>query len=240
MPGAAGAALDGLVDFFYPQACVSCGCAIEEHSGFLCRQCLGKIVPAVGDDNCPRCGMPAERELEGCLFCARLDTNLEKAFSAAWFAGPVPDMLHLLKYRGMHRLAVTMAEIMAASDAARDTVEQADIMIPVPLFFWRKLRRGFNQSEKIAEALAGICSKEQVTGALSRIRNTRTQTRLSVDERRINVDGAFRVVAPELVFGKSVCLIDDVMTTGATVSACASALKQNGARRVTAYSFARA
>ena len=239
MLGAVKAAGACLVDFFYPPACIACGCGLEDSTELLCLSCMDKMVPFGGSNNCPRCGMPEEPGRNGCAFCAGLDGSLDSALSAAWFMGPVPDIVYRLKYRGMHRLARPVAGIMAGSPAAGTVVEPADVLVPVPLYRWRKLRRGYNQSEKIAVALAEACGKELETGALCRIRNTRTQTRLSADQRKINVAGAFRIRKPSAVAGRAVCLIDDVLTTGATVSACAAVLKETGARSVTAYTFAR-
>jgi len=200
---------------------------------------MEKMLPVAGVNNCPRCGMPADEKTSQCALCANLDSSLGMVLSTTWFMGPVPDVMHRLKYRGMHRLAWPIARFMAGYPAAKSVVEPADILVPVPLYFWRKLRRGYNQSEKIAAALAKICGKELETGALFRIRNTRTQTRLSAEQRKLNVAGAFRVKKPEAVARRVVCLVDDVLTTGATVSACATTLRESGARRVMAYTFAR-
>ncbi|MBN2289493.1 MAG: ComF family protein [Candidatus Glassbacteria bacterium] len=240
MPGALKAAAEALTDFFYPPACVCCSGSVEHREELLCRSCLEKVAPLGGPGHCPRCGMPVQGTEGACTFCKGLGSGLETALSAAWFLGPVPDLVHLLKYQGMHRLALTMARLMARHPAADSVIGPAEILVPVPLYFWRELRRGYNQSERIAAALAGACGKRLETGALARVRNTRTQTRLSAVQRRSNVAGAFRVARPQAVQGRSVCLIDDVMTTGATASACAAVLKENGAGSVAAYTFARA
>jgi len=239
MLGALKAAGGCLLDFLYPPACIACGCEAGDGSELLCGPCTEKIVP-LGADNCPRCGMPPKKETGECTFCAGLESSLKSALSAAWFMGPVPVVVHSFKYQGMQRLALPIARVMAAHPAAAAVVEPAEVLVPVPLYPWKKLRRGYNQSEKIAVALARLCGKVLETGALSRIRNTRTQTRLSVDQRKSNVAGAFRVPKPEAVEGRAVCLIDDVLTTGATVGACATTLKKTGAKSVTAYTFARA
>jgi ComF family protein len=237
--GALKAAGACLIDFFYPTACVGCGCGLKAGGEFLCSACRTKIISLGGPECCPRCGMPQDAKSDACTFCPGLDHSIETAFSAAWYIGPVPDMVHLLKYRGMHRLSLTVAGIMANCPEAGSVIAQADILVPVPLYFWRKLRRGYNQSEKIAEALAHICGKQLETGALARIRSTKTQTLLSVEQRKNNVAGAFKVVNPQAISGCKACLIDDVMTTGATMSACATALKEVGASSITAYTFAR-
>ncbi|MEA2062499.1 MAG: ComF family protein [Gemmatimonadota bacterium] len=230
-----------LLDFFYPPACAACGCSLQDNPGkMVCGPCIDEIIPFGGAGSCPRCGMPGFAAGNGCRFCDRLEPSLEAALAAAWFSGPVPAILHRLKYKGMHSLARPVAAMISESKAVGPVVGTADLLLPVPLHRWREFRRGYNQSEKIAVALAEISGKELVPEALVRVRNTRTQTRLNIQKRKANVDGAFRVTDPSLVEGRSVCLVDDVMTTGATLGACAVTLKQSGALRVTACTFAHA
>jgi len=129
---------------------------------------------------------------------------------------------------------------MDSFPAGREVVEPAELLVPVPLHYWRKLRRGYNQSEKLSESLAELSGKELARDVLVRIRRTKSQTRLTPEERKLNVAGAFRVNNPRRIQNRIVLLVDDVMTTGATLGACALTLKTAGAKRVLAYTFARA
>jgi ComF family protein len=142
------------------------------------------------------------------------------------------NLIHLLKYGKVRTLARPLSGLLAQA-LPRDEV--FDATVPVPLFWLRRIKRGFNQSELLARGLAhrtGI----PVLNALGRVRPTPTQAGLSNSARRLNVSKAFR---SRDVRGKRILLIDDVMTTGATAAACASALKQAGARRVALLTVAR-
>jgi ComF family protein len=112
-------------------------------------------------------------------------------------------------------------------------------IVPVPLHFWRERKRGYNQSELLAVSLGNLTGLPVERRALKKIRPTRSQTELSREERIENVAGAFAVRRPETVRGRTLVLVDDVCTTGATLDACASALKEAGAKRVLALTVAR-
>ena len=121
--------------------------------------------------------------------------------------------------------------------------DSCDAVVPVPLHPARERERGFNQAQRIAAPFADLMQKPLLEGVVARVRPTQTQTALSLPERIENVDGAFAPhpeAARDALAGKSVALIDDVCTTGATGSACAHALKQAGAERVVLLTFARA
>jgi ComF family protein len=119
-------------------------------------------------------------------------------------------------------------------------VGPADILIPVPLYRWRRWRRGFNQAEALAKELSHLSGTPWSNKVLRRTRPTRPQVGLSQRERRLNLAGAFAVSSPRLVSGRRVLLVDDVMTTGATLDACARALKSAGATWVAGLTAARA
>jgi len=142
------------------------------------------------------------------------------------------DLIHLFKYGRVRTLARPLSGLLAQA-LPRDEV--FDATVPVPLYWIRRLARGFNQSELLARGLARR-SGIPVMKALGRVRPTPTQAGLSNSARRLNVAKAFR---SRDVRGKRILLIDDVMTTGATAAACASALKQAGARRVALLTVAR-
>lgn len=139
--------------------------------------------------------------------------------------------MHGLKYRGVRPLATRMAEGMAS---LRESTS-FDVAVPVPLHRSRSRQRGFNQSELILERLGW----ERPEGRLRRTRNTGHQVGKHQAERRSNVAGAFAYEGPSLA-GLTVALVDDVVTTGATVNECARVLRDYGARRVFAFAYARA
>ena len=149
-------------------------------------------------------------------------------------------LMHRLKYGGWHILARTAAELMLASPSCAEALTGVELIAPVPLHPWRQLRRGYNQSEKLAREIAILTGIQFAPDLAIRQRRTRSQTSLNPEARKRNVTGAFKVMDHTLCCGRSVCIVDDVMTTGATAGACAAALKDAEAGRVTALTFARA
>lgn len=142
-------------------------------------------------------------------------------------------MIHLFKYRGMKPLGGALGKMLWNALPVDDAF---DVVVPVPLHWRRRWSRGFNQSDVLARSIArrrGI----QVLSALRRKRNTHSQASLTNPKRRLNVSGAFHAGAA--VAGKRILLVDDVMTTGATATACAFALKRAGAKHVTLLTLAR-
>lgn len=150
--------------------------------------------------------------------------------------GPLQQALHLLKYSGMHSLGVMFGRDLGAILLAAGGRFAADLLMPVPLHPARLRERGYNQSERICAGIREVTGTPLLTGTLLRTRNTPSQTALPVRGREENVRGAFRVAkrrAP-LLEGRNVLLVDDVMTTGATLRACAEVARSAGATRVVA------
>ncbi len=172
-----------------------------------------------------------------------LPPYVRAARSVCWAAGPIGlGVVHALKYQGWSCAATELAARMARVDWPRDVIEERCALIPVPLAKKREKTRGFNQSEKLATALAAHWKLPVWHDALSRTRYTETQTRLTPGERLRNVSGAFRSSpsARNVLRGAHVVLVDDVITTAATLNACAAALCEGGARIVSFVTFGRA
>jgi ComF family protein len=151
-------------------------------------------------------------------------------------------LVHALKYRGWHRVAAGMAQRMSRLEWPADVLAERAAVVPVPLAPDRERERGYNQSERLAAALASNWSVPMWAHVIERTRSTGTQTRLTPAERLVNVSHAFRAPAHarETLRGKHVVLVDDVVTTAATLNACAAALYAGGARIVSFVTFARA
>jgi ComF family protein len=144
-------------------------------------------------------------------------------------------LVHLFKYRRVRSLQKPLGRMLSL---ALPREEQVDLVVPVPMHWWRKWSRGFNQAELLARGVArrtGI----PVTRALKRRRRTLAQAGLTLAQRRENLTAVFRVTARNRVEGRRVLLVDDVLTTGATASACAETLKRAGARSVVLLTLAR-
>lgn len=214
---AAGLARD-LVAFAMPQRCPGCGA----HTGperLLCPGCHARI-PRLSTALCVRC-LAAGREPAGCLahpgFVAR----------AAWIYDPAAArVVHALKYEERPGLAAALGGEMAL---ALPPGYRPDLVLDVPLHRTRRRERGYNQAALLADAIAGALAAPRLEGALTRVRPTRTQARLGPAERRANLAGAFRVDRPAALAGRSVLIVDDVITTGATLEACLAPLHAAGA-----------
>jgi ComF family protein len=165
------------------------------------------------------------------------------ARSACWATGEVGlGIVHAIKYAGWHRVSIEMAERMARLSWPRDVLDARAALVPVPLTGKRLKERGYNQSERLATALAARWQVPVLPDALARTRHTETQTRLTPGERMRNVNGAFSVPdsARNLLRGVHVVVVDDVVTTAATLNACAEALCHGGARIISFVTFGRA
>ncbi len=151
-------------------------------------------------------------------------------------------LVHALKYDGWHAVARPMARRMARLDWPRDVVRERSALVPVPLSVTRHRERGYNQAERLASALAAEWRIPLWTDVLERNRDTRSQVRLTPSERASNVSGAFRVTrgAHARLRGAHIMLVDDVITTAATINAAAQALSDGGARIISCATFGRA
>lgn len=221
-------------DLLYPRdaGCIACGrMRVDEAAWGLCHACAQALVPLEGPF-CPRCGSPGW--MLTCPECAiRPLDALDGSVAAYEYAGTAAALVRALKYRSIAPAVEALADGMAsvAGDRAMDA------LVPVPLHRSRERRRGYNQSTLLSEAVS-LRTGLPILHALLRERPTRTQTRLSHDERAQNVLGAFCCVQP--VQGLRLLLIDDVLTTGATAVSCAAALVQGGAAEVRLLAAARA
>ena len=175
-----------------------------------------------------------------CHGCRTRRPAFDLARSAAAFQGPVRQLVHGLKYRHGFRLAEPLAELLHGCFLAHFAAERPDLVCAVPLHRARRRRRGYNQSELLARLLARRLALPFAPGLLRRVRDTPTQTRMDARQRRDNMAGAFRVPesACEKLAGSDMLLVDDVVTTGSTADACARALKDAGARKVSVLCFA--
>ena len=163
--------------------------------------------------------------------------------SACWATAEIGlGVVHALKYQGWYRVADEMALRMARLDWPRDVREERAALVPVPLSSKRQRERGYNQSSMLALALSPHTGLPVWDDVLARVRHTQTQTRLTPEDRLRNVSGAFRAPASarNMLRGAHVVLVDDVVTTAATLNACAAALCGGGARVVSYVTFGRA
>jgi len=217
----------GLLDLVVPIRCAACG----EPGESLCEACRGRLVRIAGTF-CGRCGAPTACPVERCRECAGRRIAFATARAAIVYDDPARRLVAAWKERGLRRLAVQAAELVA------ETVPRpsAYTITFVPADDDRSLKRGHNPAERLAAELAHTW-RLPIVSLLKRGPGVRPQRGLSLAERRRNVRNVFQATEPA---PSSLVLVDDVYTSGATVSAAASALRKAGARRVEVVTFARA
>jgi ComF family protein len=221
-----------VLDVLFPARCVGCG----TYGSFLCQSCQAEL-PRARPPRCPICWQPQRRSAP-CGRCRQERPAFQGARSLYVYEGAAREAVRALKYSHLSALAQPMAQLMARYVEEEEGIE-ADLVVAVPLYVRRQRLRGYNQSALLARELSRLCGLPLAERGLARRRNTPPQARsVDAEARKRNVADAFDADRRQ-VEGKRVLLIDDVMTTGATLDACARALRQAGAVSVWALTFAR-
>jgi ComF family protein len=233
----------GLLDLVYPPQCLICGIPDEP---VVCGQCYAAFAP-IPEPVCQRCGRPGEEGV-ACGTCKEADAcggwGFDAARAAGIYWGPLREGIHRLKFQKQEILGPALGAHLANRCLvdrllAEDLLRGLTAAVPVPLHPSRERKRGYNQARLLAAPLADMLGVPLLTDGVVRAQRTRPQVGSSGDARRRNVTPhAFRVARPERLRGHGILLIDDVFTTGATVSACATALRQAGATKVVAVTLA--
>lgn len=232
--------IGALAAIVYPPSCLACG-RVMGASGGVCAGCWSEIR-FIERPYCEVTGVPFDHERgEGLISAAALadPPAYDRARAAVLHDGPARKLAHRLKYSDRADLAPAMAQWMRR--AAGETIEAVDAIIAVPLHRTRLIKRGYNQAGELARALSAQTGKPLAAGVLLRRKPTEQQVGLGRNARIENVRGAFAVdrAKQPSIMGKHLLLIDDVLTTGATVNAAARVLKRAGAAEVSVLTFAR-
>lgn len=219
------------LDWLFPPRCGGCG---QSGSRWCldCQQKTRRVLPPI----CPRCGQPQPKD-GLCQKCRQAAPKFQALRSWGVFEGPLRNALHRLKYRRDIALGEVLARHLIHMLEGLDWV--IDLVVPVPLGLARQAERGYNQAALLAKPLALGCNLDYNPGSLLKVRNTPSQVGLSFDQRWVNVAGSFEAI-PDQVAGKKLLVVDDVVTSGATLNACAVALLASGASQVYAMTLARA
>ncbi len=220
--------LNGLLNLLFPQACPVCRKPSSEHSiAPICAECWRTIRP-YRSPACRRCGAPLVSDAAAtCGDCLRDEPSFERAVNFGLYEGALRDAINLLKYRGIRRLSGPLSGMML-----RMEFPDVDAVVPVPLHEKRLRQREFNQSALLAASIARHIGATLETGCLVKIRDTPPQVGLRSRERIKNIKGAFDIRRADRIRGGRILLIDDVVTTGATVRECSRVLKKAGARAI--------
>ena len=230
-----------LIDLVWPRLCEICGASPGQAGNYLCWDCLCAL-PLIQPPFCTGCGDPVDGTITRdyfCSICVDRKPAFDQARSAIRFKGGIKDVLHRFKYSNATHLTADLASLLHACVNIHYTREKFDAVSFVPLHPAKERARTYNQARLLAGHLAGLMGLPLAGGCLSRIRETGTQTRLNMRARTKNVANAFQADCPEWIEGRNFLLVDDVMTTGATVSEISRELKAAGAGRVCVVTVAR-
>ena len=217
------------LDLLFPMTCLGC----NRSGRMICESCTERL-PRLAPPLCPLCAHPGAANL--CRWCASLTPFFDGISVPYLMEGPVREAIHAFKYRNTFAARGELAELLAAHLIAHPL--PAEVIAPVPLHSRRLRERGYNQAALLARGLGKLAGLPVDESLVIRVEDTPQQARTaSRQARRDNVSGSFRSAADAR--GVSVILLDDVVTTGATMSACAEALKVGGASRVWGLALAR-
>jgi ComF family protein len=223
--------ITGLVGLFFPKGCASCDRNLVENEFFLCTQCLWEL---------PKTNFHLNVDNEIAQnFWGRIP--LENATAHYFFqkGGHVQKLLHKLKYKGQKEIGIELGKLIGF-DLKGTSFSAVDLVIPVPLHKSKLRKRGYNQSECLAAGISGVLEVPVNVGNLTRTVANPTQTKKHRYERWQNVEGIFSVKDPGFFENKHVLLVDDVITTGATLEACVQALQSEVNVRVSVVTAAMA
>jgi len=234
--------LEAGLGFFYPPVCQLCyseaATAAEGYVGARCGQGVRLIKPPF----CECCGLPYEGEITtrfDCSNCREMELHFQSARAAVVAGHLVLDVIHRYKYQRALWFEGFLADLLIRAAGPALAAEPWDMIVPVPLHPVKKRQREFNQAERLAVRLGGAARIPVNTRVLRRVEATRTQTLLTRKQRAANVRHAFAVRAGCQLQGGRIIIVDDVLTTGATTSACARVLQKAGAGEVRVWTVAR-
>jgi ComF family protein len=203
---------------FYPHVCTGCGSDLLQEVNQLCLQCINHLPET---NFATHANNPIEK-----IFWGRIP--IAAAHSQFYFEKEslVQHLIHQLKYKNNTAIGIYMGELMGKTLLNSNRFSNIDYLIPLPLFADKEHKRGYNQAKIICDGLSTVMNVPVITGNVNRQRFTQTQTRKHRNERWENVEGSFVIKNPAALKGKNILLVDDVITTGATLEACGSLLTQ--------------
>ena len=224
----------GLLHLVYPAVCHACAGPVPEGARHFCAACRTAFT-ADPHSVCPRCAGnigPYTSVDGGCTRCRAETYHFEQAIRLGPYEGLLRELILRCKHQSGEPLAGVLGEVWAECASHRLRELRLDVVVPVPLHWWRRWTRGYNQSEALARTLAAGLALPYSPTVLRRVRNTPHQTRQTPSTRRDNMRNAFAVRHKGSINRRTVLLVDDVLTTGSTASEAARVLRSAGADRV--------
>lgn len=216
-------------DFFLPRFCLSCNCKLNPDTTYICEGCFNLI-------------QRADKKRIGHEFIKKFGSDkIISGFNSAFVfekEKPLQHLIHSLKYMENFRIGIFLGKMSGTVLKEEIMSWKGDLLIPVPLHRLKKAERGYNQSYYIAKGISCVLKIPVEESVIKRKRFTETQTELTLEERKNNMKGAFAVSGNKKISGKNIILVDDVITTGATISECGGELKENSAAEIFAISVA--
>ena len=231
---------EGITQLLWPAVCVNCGALISHDDKGLCQKCWQELLQCTNPDYCPRCGASVSRYIlhNGCCpQCQQAEFHLDGLARAGMYGDALRKMIVSFK-RDRTELVRHLSSLADPVLRTSHFYDDIELFVPVPLHWRRRLWRGYNQADLLTKKLNHPCAK--ISFDLARIRHTEKQGIGTFAQRKANVEGAFAVRRGHQFIGKTLCLVDDVKTTGATLNECAKVLKEAGAVKVYALVLAAA
>ena len=233
--------LKKLIQFFFPERCVGCGELLKEDTPLFCNNCF-LTLKAINPPFCYKCGYPFPGYVKVshlCGECIKEKRYFDFARSCFSYEGLIREAIQKFKFNGKVFIGLKFADIMFSRTSYFFEKRDWDLIIPVPVHINKLRKREFNQAQVLASKIAFYLGIPYLRYLLIKKINNPSQFSLKREDRIKNVKGVFDIVHPKKIKEKKLLLIDDVMTTGATVNECAKILKRYGAKRVDVFTIAR-
>lgn len=231
---------EDIYSFLFPPKCILCEINLEDGKRIICENCLGKLLkePESTLPFCPYCRCSYPDYYEKCRRCGGRKSP-GKLYALYEVSDSLRYYLHHFKYHRRPEIGMDFARKAYQVYGNAEFINEIDLIIPVPMYKRKQLNRGYNQAEVLAAQIAEVLQLPVNVSAVKRLRNTKSQTYLDPGKRFGNVKGAFRVEAVDAIKGKTILLVDDIVTTGATLTECSRILKQSGAKNIISFAVMR-
>ncbi len=227
--------LKSLFELLYPKGpyCYFCNSLLKPWEVFWCTNCMNKIKKERNNyKHCKKCARFVSNNTDFCSYCKNNEYPFTTAISVGVYSGVLKKSLHDFKYRNKQSFAEPLSRLIALEATKYKKILTADTIIAVPMHSSKLKKRGYNQSELLSECISKLLNIPFNKKILIKIKNTDDMVNLRKNERLNNLEGAFSVKNQKLILDKKIVLVDDIFTTGSTVSSCSETLLNAGAKEV--------